>query len=331
MFFCWNEMQPKSQSGVEIAESLGFASNKITRSRPFVGKIPKTPPLFTLQTLREEVNLKLEQLQPVLHIAELEKRLKDLRYVFHLIKRKNENAPSGHLKIAVKKNRVEYYYIKDRGSSRGSYIPKADISFAAQLAQKDYNHKLLPLLTKEIRCLESFLKATSSLTELQNLYQSFCPARRELIKPLTLTDDQYASQWQNTTWQGKDFPELSPNFFTLKNERVRSKSEVIIANCLFNYGVPYRYEFPLKLKSENGQLTIYPDFLCLNVRTREEIYWEHFGMLDNPEYAQKAVSKISLYARNGIFSGRGLILSMESSTEALNTKDIEKYIQCFLK
>lgn len=168
----------------------------------FVGKIPKTPPLITLQTPRKEVTLKIEQLQPLLHVTELEKRLKDLRYVLHLIKRKNENAPSGHLKIAVKKNRIEYYYIKDRGSSRGSYIPKADISFAAQLAQKDYNHKLLPLITKETRCLESFLKATSSLTELQNLYQSFCPARRELIKPLTLTDDQYITQWQEIIWQG---------------------------------------------------------------------------------------------------------------------------------
>ena len=67
------------------------------------------------------------------------------------------------------------------------------------------------------------------------------------------------------------------------------------------------------------------------MRTREEIYWEHFGMMDSPEYAQKAVSKINLYAQNGIIPGRGLIISMESASEAVNTKAVEKIIQSFLK
>ena len=66
--------------------------------------------------------------------------------------------------------------------------------------------------------------------------------------------------------------------------------------------MPYRYEFPIKLKSESGtgrkvsEVTFYPDFLCLNLRTREEFCWEHFGLMDDEEYANNAAGKINHYA-----------------------------------
>jgi len=163
------------------------------------------------------------------------------------------------------------------------------------------------------------------------LYDRLCPARRTLITPVTLTEKQYAEKWQSVIWQGKSFAEDAPQYFTAKQERVRSKSEVIIADTLARYGVPYRYEFPVSLKKDGNLITVYPDFMCLNLRTRDEFFWEHFGMMDDPDYVQKTVSKVSLYAQNGIFPGRGLIISMESSSETLNTKDIEKIIQSFLK
>ena len=80
-------------------------------------------------------------------------------------------------------------------------------------------------------------------------------------------------------------------------ERVRSKSEVIIADTLARHGVPYRYEYPLKLKSgrDGAFRTIHPDFLCLNVRTRAEFYWEHFGLMDDPDYLERTLAFIRLF------------------------------------
>ena len=41
---------------------------------------------------------------------------------------------------------------------------------------------------------------------------------------------------------------------------------------------------------------LHPDFYCLNLRTRQEFAWEHFGMMDDPDYASTTAEKLRLYA-----------------------------------
>ena len=169
---------------------------------------------------------------------------------------------------------------------------------------------------------------------IQTLYDALCPARQSLITAATLTDEQYLSQWKNITWQGLPFSPEAPQYDTANGEKVRSKSEVIIADTLARHGIAYRYEFPLRLRqtTRNSEIsTIYPDFLCLNLRTRTEFYWEHFGLMDDAEYASKSARKLSVYAENNIFIGRNLIITMETQAEPLNTRMIEKIILDFLK
>ena len=114
---------------------------------------------------------------------------------------------------------------------------------------------------------------------------------------------------------------------TTKEEKVRSKSEVIIANMLNTKGIPYHYEFPVKI---NSSLTIYPDFLCLNKRTRQEFYWEHCGMMDDSGYSRELVKRLALYAQKNIIPGKNLILTMETREQPLNTKDVERVIDALL-
>ena len=68
---------------------------------------------------------------------------------------------------------------------------------------------------------------------------------------------------------------------------------------------------------------IYPDFTILNPETREEIYWEHFGMLDEPEYANKAILKLNEYELNGIHLGHQLIATFETSSQPLDISLVE--------
>ena len=121
-----------------------------------------------------------------------------------------------------------------------------------------------------------------------------------------------------------DLPEL----YTAKGERVRSKSEVMIADLLNKETIPYRYEYPLYLK---GFDLVYPDFTVLNVKKRKEIYWEHFGMMDDSEYVEKAMKKITVYAQNGIFPGINLIVTFETRKTPLNQKMAMLVIKEYLK
>ena len=112
-----------------------------------------------------------------------------------------------------------------------------------------------------------------------------------------------------------------------KNEYVRSKSEALIAMNLYMEKIAYRYECELKI----GKAVFYPDFTILHPLTGKEIYWEHFGKMDLPEYAKNAVDKLHMYARNGIYPGDRLITTYETMEQPLDTAIVQKLITYHFK
>ena len=80
---------------------------------------------------------------------------------------------------------------------------------------------------------------------------------------------------------------------TKRGDLVRSKSEVIIANELLAQGVDrYEYEAPLPLP--DGK-TRYPDFTVVDDDTGARYYWEHLGLLHNPDYETRWNRKLEAY------------------------------------
>jgi len=103
----------------------------------------------------------------------------------------------------------------------------------------------------------------------------------------------------------------------LTGDMVRSKSEVIIANLLHERGIEFRYEKPLYATAEG---TMYlPDFTL--IWRGEDIYWEHLGRLDLPEYIKKWEIKEKWYHKN--FPGR-LLVTREGSDLSRQADEIIK-------
>ena len=90
----------------------------------------------------------------------------------------------------------------------------------------------------------------------------------------------------------------------------------------------YKYEKPINLV---GYGTVYPDFTFFSRKLRREIYWEHEGMMDKPEYAIKAVKKLNSYQMNGIFPGERLILTFETEQDVLNSKIVSELVDKYLR
>ena len=67
--------------------------------------------------------------------------------------------------------------------------------------------------------------------------------------------DQILQAWLSEKYEGKQFREGEPVILTDRGERVRSKSEKIIADYLFRKGIPYKYEKPLYLKGLGSENT----------------------------------------------------------------------------
>lgn len=236
-------------------------------------------------------------------------------------------APEGSLRICSHGGRTQYYHRNDPKDFNGVYIKEKDVELARKLAQKDYDKKVLASIEKELNATEKYLASIKEKC-VEQIYDNLHKERKKLIVPVLQPEDAYIEKWQNLKYQGKEFKDGVPEFYSSKGERVRSKSEVIIADLLCKEEIPYRYEYPIYLK---GFGKVHPDFTVLNIKERKEIYWEHLGMMDDPDYSENALQKIAAYEQNGIFPGENLILTYETRKCPINQKVIKLMIQRYLK
>lgn len=117
---------------------------------------------------------------------------------------------------------------------------------------------------------------------------------------------------------------------TLRGESVRSKSEVIIANMLFEKGIQYDYE--LRFVGSDGRAR-YPDFTIQDAEAGRTIYWEHLGLLYTPVYQQRWRSKLEWYRQQGVLpldQGGGpvgtLVTSQDDEHGGIDSVSIAKLI-----
>lgn len=89
---------------------------------------------------------------------------------------------------------------------------------------------------------------------------------------------------------GVDKHKLNKIYKTRKSDLVRSKSEVIIANLLFDEKIKYEYEKKLYFEQNKW---IEPDFTIFINGT--EFYWEHLGMIGIEDYDKRWLKKRTIY------------------------------------
>lgn len=233
------------------------------------------------------------------------------------------DAPVGNLRVRNDNGIPRYYHMTKQGDTRGKYIPKKSKNLACQLAQKDYLQKLCREAARELESINIYLTDHKE-ADLENIYAGLNQYRKEIVTPLVITDEMYAEQWENEAYETNPYYLEEKVYSTKKDEMVRSKSEVLLADMYYELGIPYRYEAELRLK--NGKRK-YPDFTLLNTRTREVIYHEHLGLMDNEEYRHANFVKLDEYRKNGIYLGRNLIITYEAEGCYLNIKEIKQMIQ----
>ena len=238
-----------------------------------------------------------------------------------------KNSPEGTLRIAGGDESPEYYHRKHTKDVNGNYISANNLFLAKQLAQKSYDKKVLNSAELELEVLRKYFLTYPEVC-VEQIYDTLHRKRQKLVEPIVKPLEQYIQNWENFEYKGKVFTEEDPEFYSAKGERVRSKSEVIIADLLHKEGIPYRYECPIYL---NGVGWRYPDFTILNVRKRKEIYWEHLGMMDDPVYAERAVRRIADLEKNGIYPGENLILTFETRKVPINQKLLKILVERYLK
>ncbi len=262
-------------------------------------------------------------------LQDLQSRLNYVNQVVDYAEKQLKKSPPGRLRIQRQGQSLTYYCageIKGDKDHNGRRLDASDKQIISDLAQKSYLRKVRQSALEEQRAIRKILDNYPKL-QFENIYKDLRDDRKTLIRPVALSDEEYERQWLGKPYDKKGFSEGDPNFVTLKGERVRSKSEQIIADRLTYHNIPYKYECPIRL--DIG--VFHPDFTVLRLRDRKEIYWEHCGAMDKQSYADYAVNRFNVYARNNIILGKDLVATFETGMFPLDTEILDKFILAHFK
>lgn len=233
-------------------------------------------------------------------------------------------APKGRLSCRVINGKVRFYWRQSEAMSNGKYLSKKKMETITKLAQKQCAQKTLAAIDAELsrltRC-EHLLRSLGGCT-VEEVFDNLNENIKNLASPVVESNDQFAERWMNNNIESDDFYEESKRLVTKSGEKVRSKSEMIISAILRENRIPFKYEQPLWL----GDHMIRPDFTLLDKKQRKEIYWEHFGLADRPEYAVNALKKLGRFFEADIYAGATLIITVESEDMPLSEPQINKII-----
>ncbi len=194
------------------------------------------------------------------------------------------------------------------------YLPKEAEEEAKSLAKKLFLSRLLHDKKNELDAVHAYLSKRRP-NQYEKMLDQNSPYRELLIN---------ADNWEYQPYEkSSDHPEhllvQAP-----KNEKVRSKSEAMIAQVLFNHQIPYRYEYV----HDFGGYKTASDFTILHPKTNEEHIWEHFGLADDPKYINGNIAiKIPRYLMNGYLPGNNFIMTFEDEKHPLSYLEVEEIIQ----
>ena len=229
----------------------------------------------------------------------------------------------GYLFVRPSGNHKLYYRVTKIKTAAGWKTKLENISskqgLIKNLARKSLNKKLKKIYTVNIKTLEVALA-------------KYIPLTTEVLMPENYRDILVENN-SDSTYKTCPFNPLVHLHAAVCGIMVRSKGEVIIANALWHYGIPFVYEELFPYPNESGKW-FYPDF-TIHLPDGRIIIWEHWGMLDKLTYCENNVEKLHTYHANHFVIGKNLIITQDDMDGACDSAFvyhiIEEYILPYFK
>ena len=228
--------------------------------------------------------------------------------------KKIEKCPEGRLHCRRVHGNLTYYQVRDDGS-RERILPH-NKNLLIELRAKGFFKKAIQILKKNLSLEQRLLKGFHKLT--------FTSA--EMLLPHAYCED-YLREWMNQHYPVNcSFLEhkIYETSFGLK---VRSKSEVLIAELLHAFEIPFHYDEEVAFRDSFGSLHSFSVDFIIMTPSGEKIYWEHMGLFHKEDYRNRNLIKLRVLYDNEIMLSNNLIITMESKQSPLNASAIDRIIR----
>jgi len=242
-------------------------------------------------------------------IIELENYRKELKEVNEEL----QKLPAGCL---IKRGALYTHHIngKEIGITKNNVLIRTLCRKRYLIArQKQLNHNIF--ITS--RCVNKVDDATP-----EDTIRSFSASYQEV--PHSYFFHQPADDWAAEPYEKNPYRPEDLIYFSNNGTPVRSKSEMLIANHLESYDIPYRYDAVITL----GNQKKYPDFTIKKPSNGKLILWEHFGALNQPNYVQRMNEKTALYIKHGYIPSETLIYTFEADIRS--TRRLQDLIEAII-
>lgn len=214
------------------------------------------------------------------------------------------------------------YYIKEEHERQYHYVRKKELERVKQIQKIYFYEKLEEVLKNNIRLLQTALDGI-----VETDYDSINGLLPKAYQNAEVNSELPKRRTTRNVIPPSENPYLRENLIhrTSFGLLVRSKSELMIAEILYELGVEFYYEKRLLLQDEDGQPhEVYPDFTIV-LNNGRVYHWEHKGMYGDEAYAARDLDKMLLYYRNGIYPPVNLIITMDSPQGGLDASAVRAY------
>lgn len=240
-------------------------------------------------------------------------KLERYRNITQKILKATEKVENTNLRLDVFKKSNNYYFYESKRDGSRKYLSVNEKDRIKNYCQNEYLRKLRRIALVRKPNIDRFINKLDE-NEYIKVYEKLHPAKKTFVDPLIVGYETIVEEWSNKDYITKGIGNEDHFVETDKGVRYRSKSERAMASKFTSMGLKFRYEARLSI----GDKVFYPDFTFICPNTYEEIYWEHFGMMDDSNYARNATMKIREYEKNGIYLGERLIVTFEDSKNDLD-------------
>jgi len=254
-----------------------------------------------------------------------EERLCAIQAEMEEIRARLKALPDGELRYYINGGSMRYFrkITEESGKKKRVYLNRGQRELAGQLAEKRYLTERMRDLAHEMKALHAYRRHYGGVDHARLLLEKADVYRELLHEKFRPVSEELAAwaegNYTSTLEKKENLNVKSPRGF------VRSKSESMIAWELYEKKVPYHYEEDHFISGT----VLHPDFTIRHPETGKVFLWEHFGLMDNPQYARNALLKVQTYISAGYVPMMNLIVTSETASEPLDMELVKMLVRHF--
>lgn len=251
--------------------------------------------------------------------------LSDMRHRAQFVREQLSSCPEGRMLLASDGGRQIVMEICGAGKTRSRKRITSDAPRQIGLARR-------VMLSSELECLEESIETLEDSCRRLQRCDGFDRSRFVIENYPWLTDDMLqkvcaedllGGAWASEPYEKSTYMSERLTMCTSRGLLVRSKSELIIAEMLYRYGISFRYEQVLHV---SDRYVLVPDFTIRRADGKIFI-WEHEGLINSKSYVERQRRKSESYAQQGFVPWDNLIITYDTDGGNIDVRIVESEIR----